>query len=100
MFAGVSKSCKGPGSHLAVIDSTPCDQRSFCRMLFSISPERREPGFPGQLPSKLVAQEVLEGGTLYLQRNELKVVELGHTATTHSTALHVPSIGLVIAGAG
>ena len=57
-----------------------------------------EPRFPGQVPSPLVAPEVLEGDTLYLEREELKVVELGHTDTVHSTALHVPSIGLIVSG--
>jgi glyoxylase-like metal-dependent hydrolase (beta-lactamase superfamily II) len=59
-----------------------------------------EPRFPGQLPSQLVAPEVLEGDTFYLEGEELKVVELGHTDTSHTTALYVPSIGLVISGDG
>ncbi len=41
-----------------------------------------EPRFPGQVPSQLIAPEV----------------ELGHTDTKHTTALHVPSVGLVISG--
>jgi glyoxylase-like metal-dependent hydrolase (beta-lactamase superfamily II) len=57
-----------------------------------------EPRFPGQLPSQLVAPEVLEGDTFYLEGEELKVVELGHTDTSHTTALYVPSIGLAISG--
>jgi Metallo-beta-lactamase superfamily len=57
-----------------------------------------EPRFPGQLPSQLVAPEILEGDTFYLEGEELKVVQLGHTDTSHTTALHVPSIGLVISG--
>jgi glyoxylase-like metal-dependent hydrolase (beta-lactamase superfamily II) len=57
-----------------------------------------EPRFPGQLPSQLVAPEVLEGDTFYLEGEELKVVQLGHTDTSHTTALYVPSIGLAIAG--
>jgi glyoxylase-like metal-dependent hydrolase (beta-lactamase superfamily II) len=57
-----------------------------------------EPRFPGQVPSQLAAPEVLEGDTLYLEGEQLKVVELGHTDTGHSTALYVPSIGLVVSG--
>jgi glyoxylase-like metal-dependent hydrolase (beta-lactamase superfamily II) len=57
-----------------------------------------EPRFPGQIPSQLVAPEILEGDALYLEGEELRVVELGHTDTAHSTALHVPSIGLVVSG--
>jgi glyoxylase-like metal-dependent hydrolase (beta-lactamase superfamily II) len=59
-----------------------------------------EPRFPGQLPSQLVAPEVLEGDTFYLEGEELKVVELGHTDTSHTTGLYVPSVGLVVSGDG
>lgn len=57
-----------------------------------------EPRFPGQLPSELIAPELLEGDIFYLENEELRVVELGHTDTSHSTALHVPSIDFVISG--
>jgi glyoxylase-like metal-dependent hydrolase (beta-lactamase superfamily II) len=53
--------------------------------------------FPGQLPSQLMAPEILDGD-LYLEGKALKVVDLGHTDSSHSTALHVPSIGLVVSG--
>jgi glyoxylase-like metal-dependent hydrolase (beta-lactamase superfamily II) len=56
-----------------------------------------EARFPGQLPSQLMAPEILHGD-LNLEGIALKVVGLGHTDTSHSTALHVPSIGLVISG--
>jgi glyoxylase-like metal-dependent hydrolase (beta-lactamase superfamily II) len=59
-----------------------------------------EPRFPGQLPSQLAAPEILDSDTFYLEGEELKVVELGHTDTSHTTALYVPSIGLVVAGDG
>lgn len=59
-----------------------------------------EPRFPGQVPSELALPEVLDGDTLYLEGEELKVVHLGHTDTSHTTALHVPSIGLVVSGDG
>src|ERR1700747_2885687 len=57
-----------------------------------------EPRFPGQVPLQLVAPEILEGDTLYLEGEELRIVALGHTDTANSTALHVPSIGLVVSG--
>ena len=57
-----------------------------------------ESRFPGQIPSQLVLPEILEDDTLYLEGEELKVFELGHTDTSHSTALYVPSIGLVVSG--
>jgi glyoxylase-like metal-dependent hydrolase (beta-lactamase superfamily II) len=59
-----------------------------------------EPRFPGQIPQQLAAPEVLQGDTFYLEGEELKVVELGHTDTSHTTALYVPSIGLVVSGDG
>jgi glyoxylase-like metal-dependent hydrolase (beta-lactamase superfamily II) len=59
-----------------------------------------EPRFPGQLPAQLGAPEVLKGDTFHLEGEELKVVELGHTDTSHTTALYVPSIGLVVSGDG
>jgi glyoxylase-like metal-dependent hydrolase (beta-lactamase superfamily II) len=57
-----------------------------------------EPRFPGQIPKRLVAPEVLEGDTFALEGEALKVLELGHTDTSHSTGLHVPSLGLVVSG--
>jgi glyoxylase-like metal-dependent hydrolase (beta-lactamase superfamily II) len=59
-----------------------------------------EPRFPGQIPPQLAAPEVLQGDTFYLEGEELKVVELGHTDTSHTTALYVRSIGLVVSGDG
>src|SRR5882724_5466002 len=57
-----------------------------------------EPRFPGQLPSQLAAPEVLDGDTFLLESEAVKVVELGHTDASHSTALYLPSIGLVVSG--
>jgi glyoxylase-like metal-dependent hydrolase (beta-lactamase superfamily II) len=56
------------------------------------------PGFPGQIPDKLVIAEELTEHVIDLEGNALVVVELGHTDTDHTTCLHVPSIGLVVAG--
>jgi glyoxylase-like metal-dependent hydrolase (beta-lactamase superfamily II) len=57
-----------------------------------------EPRFPGQVPSQLALPEILEGNTFNLEGETLVVIELAHTDTSHTTALHVPSIGLVISG--
>jgi glyoxylase-like metal-dependent hydrolase (beta-lactamase superfamily II) len=57
--------------------------------------ERR---FPGQIPARLIAPEVLAGDSLSLEGEELKVLEFGHTDTHWSTGLHVASLGLVVAG--
>jgi glyoxylase-like metal-dependent hydrolase (beta-lactamase superfamily II) len=57
-----------------------------------------EPAFPRQVPDNLVIAKELEGNVIDLEGHELIVVELGHTDTDHTTCLHVPSIGLVVAG--
>jgi glyoxylase-like metal-dependent hydrolase (beta-lactamase superfamily II) len=57
-----------------------------------------EPAFPRQIPVNLVIAKALEGNVISLEGHELLVVELGHTDTDHTTCLHVPSIGLVVAG--
>jgi len=57
-----------------------------------------KPGFPGQIPDKLVIAEELKGNVIDLEGNALVAVELGHTDTDYTTCLHVPSIGLVVAG--
>jgi glyoxylase-like metal-dependent hydrolase (beta-lactamase superfamily II) len=54
--------------------------------------------FPGLIPSELVTAERLERGTFELEGHEIVPVDIGHTDTDHTTCLHVPSIGLVIAG--
>lgn len=54
--------------------------------------------FPGQLDSNLVIADQLEGAVIQLEREELVSVPLGHTDTESTTCLHVPSIGLVVAG--
>ena len=55
-------------------------------------------GFPGQIPKNLVIAQELKGDTINLEGQQLRAVEVGHTDTDHTTCLHVPSIGLVVAG--
>jgi glyoxylase-like metal-dependent hydrolase (beta-lactamase superfamily II) len=57
-----------------------------------------KPRYPGQIPERLVIAEELKGSVIDLEGNDLVVVEVGHTDTEHTTCLHVPSIGLVVAG--
>jgi glyoxylase-like metal-dependent hydrolase (beta-lactamase superfamily II) len=57
-----------------------------------------EQGFPGQIPENLVMAQALNGNVIDLEGYKLVIVELGHTDTDHTTCLHVPSIGLVVAG--
>ena len=54
--------------------------------------------FPGRLPEHLVTAEAMDGRTIELEGEELVVHELGHTDTDDTTCVHVPSIGLVVAG--
>src|SRR5262249_27625129 len=54
--------------------------------------------FPDQIPDRLVIAEELEGHVIDLEGQDLVAVELGHTDTDDTTCLHVPSIGLVVAG--
>jgi glyoxylase-like metal-dependent hydrolase (beta-lactamase superfamily II) len=54
--------------------------------------------FPGQIPEILAGAEELDGDRFELEGEELIAVDLGHTDTDDTTVLHVPSIGLVVAG--
>jgi glyoxylase-like metal-dependent hydrolase (beta-lactamase superfamily II) len=54
--------------------------------------------FPGQIDSTLVIAEELAGTVIELEDGELVSIPLGHTDTESTTCLHVPSIGLVVAG--
>jgi len=56
------------------------------------------PRFPGQISSHLVIAEELAGDVINLEGHELVIVPLGFTDTDNTTCLHVPSIGLVVAG--
>ncbi|TCL71287.1 glyoxylase-like metal-dependent hydrolase (beta-lactamase superfamily II) [Rhizobium sp. BK251] len=53
---------------------------------------------PGQIPERLRAAEPLDGNMLELEGHKLVVVDTGQTDTAFSTSLHVPSIGLIVAG--
>jgi glyoxylase-like metal-dependent hydrolase (beta-lactamase superfamily II) len=53
---------------------------------------------PGQIPDRLVVPEPLTGGGFDLEGHDLVSVDLGHTDTDDTTCLHVPDIGLVVAG--
>ncbi|MET4205445.1 MBL fold metallo-hydrolase [Bradyrhizobium sp. LA2.1] len=53
--------------------------------------------FPGEIAQSLVAAEPLEG-ELTLEEHKLVVIDMGRTDTARSTALHVPSLDLIVAG--
>jgi hypothetical protein len=54
--------------------------------------------FPGQIPDRLRVAEPLDGNEFELEGQRLVVVEAGRTDTAASTSLHIPSIGLIVAG--
>ncbi|AND93364.1 MBL fold metallo-hydrolase [Bradyrhizobium diazoefficiens] len=53
--------------------------------------------FPGEIAERLVAAAPLEG-ELTLEGHKLVVIDMGRTDTARSTALHVPSLDLIVAG--
>jgi glyoxylase-like metal-dependent hydrolase (beta-lactamase superfamily II) len=54
--------------------------------------------FPGQIPEPILLPDELTASEIDLEGQALIPVRLGHTDTDDSTCLHVPSIGLVVAG--
>jgi glyoxylase-like metal-dependent hydrolase (beta-lactamase superfamily II) len=56
------------------------------------------PRFPDQISSELAIAEALTGNVLTLDGHDLISVPLGFTDTAGTTCLHVPSIGLIVAG--
>src|SRR6266571_2556277 len=57
-----------------------------------------KPRFPDQISSQLAIAEELTGNVINLEGHELVSVPLGFTDTASTTCLHVPSIGLIVAG--
>ena len=54
--------------------------------------------FPGKIPEDLVLAEPLPDHTIDLEGHDLVAVQLGHTDTDDTTCLHMPEVGLVVAG--
>lgn len=54
--------------------------------------------FPGQIPDIIQTARPLSSNDMDLEGHRLVVIPLGHTDTNDSTCVHVPSIGLVVAG--
>jgi len=71
-------------------------------MQYHASPEVRaavwDRLFPGQIPAASVVVTTPADNRFELEGNELRIVEVGHTDTDKTSVLHVPSIGLVVAG--
>ena len=54
--------------------------------------------FPGQIPDDNPVADPLDGPSFELEGHQLVAVDVGHTDTDDTTVLHVPDIGLVVAG--
>jgi glyoxylase-like metal-dependent hydrolase (beta-lactamase superfamily II) len=54
--------------------------------------------FPNLIPEASVVATSPSDNTFELEGSELRIIEVGHTDTDNTTVLHVPSIGLVVAG--
>ncbi|MFJ3762651.1 MBL fold metallo-hydrolase [Streptomyces sp. NPDC090080] len=57
-----------------------------------------ETRFPGQIPDTLRTAAPVTADRLTLEGHDLVIVGLGHTDTDDTTCLHVPEVGLVVAG--
>jgi glyoxylase-like metal-dependent hydrolase (beta-lactamase superfamily II) len=72
------------------------------KMKLQITPEKLNSRwrklFPNQISDVISAADPLEDNEIDLEGNKLVVVRVGHTDTDDTTCLHVPSIGLVVAG--
>lgn len=54
--------------------------------------------FPGLIPDSPVLAQPIPADGFQLERNLIQAVEVGHTDTDETSVLHVPSIGLIVAG--
>jgi glyoxylase-like metal-dependent hydrolase (beta-lactamase superfamily II) len=72
------------------------------KMKLQITPEKLNDRwrklFPNQIPDGISIADPLEGNEIDLEGSKLVIVRVGHTDTDDTTCLHVPSIGLVLAG--
>jgi glyoxylase-like metal-dependent hydrolase (beta-lactamase superfamily II) len=71
------------------------------RMMHAQARERSEHwdiDFPDVIPDSPVVYQPIPAGGLELEGYQLIAIDTGHTDTDDTTVLHVPSIGLVIAG--
>jgi glyoxylase-like metal-dependent hydrolase (beta-lactamase superfamily II) len=72
------------------------------KMKLQVAPEKLNERwrklFPNQIPDEIAVADTLEGNEIDLEGNKLVVVRVGHTDTDDTTCLHVPAIGLVLAG--
>lgn len=55
-------------------------------------------GYPGELPTELKLPKILEGDTLTLEGEEIRVLDLEMVETTAATAFYVPAAKTLISG--
>jgi glyoxylase-like metal-dependent hydrolase (beta-lactamase superfamily II) len=72
------------------------------RMKLQITPDKLNSRwrklFPNQISDVISVADPMQGDEIDLEGNKLVVARVGHTDTDETTCLHVPSIGLVVAG--
>jgi glyoxylase-like metal-dependent hydrolase (beta-lactamase superfamily II) len=54
--------------------------------------------FPGQIPATHVVAKAVPNNQINLEGHPLTIVEVGHSDTDDTSVLHVPDLGLVVAG--
>ena len=54
--------------------------------------------WPGQIPPSPVTAVTVPDNRFTLEGHDLVIIEVGHSDTDESTVLHVPDLGLVVAG--
>ena len=54
--------------------------------------------WPGQIPPSPVTAVTMPGNRLTLEGHDLLIIEVGHSDTDETSVLHVPDLGLVVAG--
>lgn len=57
-----------------------------------------DPLYPGQIGDTSVVARPSKTGVIDLEGQELRIIDVGHTDTDATSVLHVPSLGLVVAG--
>ncbi|MEV7185680.1 MBL fold metallo-hydrolase [Kitasatospora sp. NPDC093102] len=84
------------------LDAVPYATEGTIRLMHRQATEGREQtwdaDFPGLIPDSPVVYQVVPAAGFDLEGHRLLAVETGHTDTDDTTVLHVPSIGLVVAG--
>jgi glyoxylase-like metal-dependent hydrolase (beta-lactamase superfamily II) len=53
---------------------------------------------PGAIPDSPVTAVTVPGNTIMLEGHEIRIVEVGHADTDDNSVIHVPDLGLVVAG--